>query len=37
MPQPNLLIKPEDIRANSELWVQKINVILFNDSKGNNY
>lgn len=30
----NLIIRPEDIRANPELWIQKINVILFNDQNG---
>lgn len=37
MPTPNLIIRPEDIRANPELWIQKISVILFNDPTGKNY
>lgn len=35
--QPNLVITREDIETNSELWIQKISVILFNDVNGKNY
>jgi len=35
--QPNLLITDEDIEVNPELWVQKVSVILFNDTSGKNY
>ena len=35
--QPNLLIKPEDIRNNPELWIQKFSLILFTDQNGKPY
>ncbi|CFW92987.1 protein of unknown function [endosymbiont DhMRE of Dentiscutata heterogama] len=35
--QPNLVITDEDVEVNPELWIQKINVILFNDTSGKNY